>query len=157
MLWYIYYDQRLWVIPSIAWNVSTIRLLYFPQVTTFDLFLQINFEQITSGRGWMQNSSTRFMKNCGLAVQTSNITKLGTCGCGFKDKEVADLRLRIQEFWNVAADLRLRTKLLNVLLRTCGCGLRKLKFGCGSADLKKSLRCPALQILGAIGYVIRVS
>ena len=56
------------------------------------------------------------------------------------------MRLRIQESQKVVADLRLRTKLLNVQLRTCGCGLRKLKFGCGFADcgLKKNLRCPAL-------------
>ena len=75
--------------------------------------------------------------------------KLRTCGCGlaaadfknyevavadFKNYEVANLRLRIQESWNVFADLRLRTKLLNEQLRTCGCGLRKLKFGCGFAD-----------------------
>ena len=51
MLRYIYYNQRLRVIPSIAWSVSTIHLLYFPQVTTFDLFLLINSEQITTGRG----------------------------------------------------------------------------------------------------------
>ena len=48
---------------------------------------------------------TRFIKSCGLAVRTSNITKLRTCGCGlqklrscglavadFKNYEVADLR-----------------------------------------------------------------
>ena len=37
------------------------------------------------------------------------------------------------------ADLWLRTKLLNVQLRACGCGLRKLKFGCRFSDcgLKK--------------------
>ena len=41
--------------------------------------------------------------------------------------------------------MRLRTKLLNVELRTCGCGLRKLKFGCGFADcgLKKKLAVPS--------------
>ena len=56
------------------------------------------------------------------------------------------MRLRIQKSRKVVADLRLRTKLLNVQLQTCGCGLRKLKFGCGFADcgLKKNLRCPAL-------------
>ena len=158
MLWYIYDNQRLWVISSITWNVFTIRLLYFPQVTTFDLFLPINSEQFTSGRDWLQNFFTRFIKSCGLAVRTSNITKLRTCGCGlqelrscelavadFKNYEVADLRLRIQESRKVVADLRLRTKLLNVQLRTCGCGLRKLKFGCGFADcgLKKKLAVPS--------------
>ena len=91
-------------------------------------------------------------------MRTSNITKLRTCGCGlqelgscglavadFKNYEVADLRLRIQESRKVVADLRLRTKLLNVQLRTCGCGLRKLKFGCGFADcgLKKKLAVPS--------------
>ena len=84
--------------------------------------------------------------------------KLRTCGCGlqelqscglaiadFKNYEVADLRLRIQESRKVVADLRLRTKLLNVQLRTCGCGLRKLKFGCGIADcgLEKKLAVPS--------------
>ena len=113
MLWYIYYNQRLWVISSIAWNVFTIRLLYFPQVTTFDLFLVINSEQFTSGRGWLQNFFTRFIKSCGLAVRTLNITKLRTS--------------RIRK------------------LQTCGCGLRKLKFGCGFADcgLKKKLGVPS--------------
>ena len=64
-----------------------------------------------------------FVKSCGLAV------------VDFKNYEVANLRLQ--------------TKLLNVQLRTCGCGLRKLKFGCGFADcglIKKNLRCPALLI-----------
>ena len=91
-------------------------------------------------------------------MRTSNITKLRICGCGlqelrscglavadFKNYEVADLRLRIQESRNIVADLRLRTKLLNVQLRTCGCGLRKLKFGCGFADcgLEKKLAVPS--------------
>ena len=64
----------------------------------------------------------------------------------FKNYKVADLRLRIQESLNVVADLRLRTKLLNVQSRTCGCGLRKLKFGCGFADcgLKKKLAVPSI-------------
>ena len=39
------------VSPFIAWNVSTIRLLYFPQVTTYNLCLLINSEQITAGHG----------------------------------------------------------------------------------------------------------
>ena len=75
----------------------------------------------------MQNISTPFIKSCGLAV------------ADFKNYEVADLRLRIQKSRNVAANLRLRTKLLNVQLRICGSGLKKLKFGCGFADcgLKK--------------------
>ena len=53
--------------------------------------------------------------------------------------------MRIQKSRKVVADLRLRTKLLNVQLRTCGCGLRKLKFGCGFADcgLKKKLAVPS--------------
>ena len=119
---------------------------------------------MTSGHGWLQNSSTRFIKICGLAVRTSNIIKLRTCGCrlqksqscglavaDFKNYKVADLRLRIQESWNVVADLRLPTKLLNVQLRTCGCGLIKLKFDCGFADLKKNLRCPKLVFRGGIG------
>ena len=80
-------------------------------------------------------------------MRTSNISKLRTCGCGlqklrscglaiadFKNYEVADLRLRIQQSRNIVANLRLRTKLLNVQLRTCGCGLRKLKFGCEFVD-----------------------
>ena len=143
MLW----NQQLWVIAFIAWA----------QVTNFDLCLLINSEQITSGHGWLQNSSTRYIKSCGLAVRTSNIIKLRTCGCrlqksqscglavaDFKNYKVADLRLRIQESWNVVADLRLRTKLLNVQLRTCGCGLIKLKFDCGFADcgLKKKIAVP---------------
>ena len=42
----------------------------------------------------------------------------------------------------------LRTKLLNVQLRTCGYGLRKLKFGCGFADcgLKKKFAVPSTGI-----------
>ena len=148
MLWY----QRLWVIAFIVWA----------QVTTFDLCLLINSEQITSGHGWLQNFSTRFIKSCGLAVRTSNIIKLRTCDCGlqksrscglavahFKNYEIADLRLRIQESWNVVADLRLRTKLLNVQLWTCSCGLIKLKFDCGFADfgLKEKLAVPSTAYL----------
>ena len=73
------------------------------------------------------------LRSCGLAV------------ADFKNLEVADLRLRSQESRKVVADLRLRTKLLNVQLRTCGCGLRKLKFGRGFADceLKKKLAVPS--------------
>ena len=126
MLRYIYCNQRLWVISFTAWN---------PQVTTFDLFLPINSEQFTSGRGWWQNFLTRLIKSCGLAVadfknyevadlrlRTSRIRKLRTCGCGFKNLEKS--------------------------LRTCGCGLRKLKFGCGFADcgLKKKLAVPSTGI-----------
>ena len=105
-VWYIYYNRRLGVISFIAWNVSTTHLLSFPQVTTFDLCLLIKSEQIISGRGWLQNSSTRFIKSCGLAVRTLNITKLRTCGCelqklqscvvavaNFKNYEVADSRI----------------------------------------------------------------
>ena len=75
----------------------------------------------------------QILRSCGLAV------------ADFKNYEVADLRLRIQESRKVVADLRLRTKLLNVQLQTCGCGLRKLKFGCGFADcgLKKKLVVPS--------------
>ena len=40
-----------------------------------------------------------------LRLRTSRITKLWTCGCGFKNQETS-----------------LRTKRLNVQLRTCGCG-----------------------------------
>ena len=63
-----------------------------------------------------------------------------------------DLRLRIQESRKVVADLQLRTKLLNVQLLTCGCGLRKLKFGCGFADcrLKKKLAVPSTGIVCVI-------
>ena len=75
----------------------------------------------------------QILRSCGLAV------------ADFKIYEVADLRLRIQNSRKVVADLRLRTKLLNVQLRTCGCGLRKLKFGCGFADcgLEKKLAVPS--------------
>ena len=118
-------------------------------------------------------------------MRTSNITKLQTCGCGLQElrscelavadfknykvadlrlrmqesqKVVADLRLRIQESQKVVADLRLRTKLLNVQLRTCGCGLRKLKFGYGFADcgLKKNLRCPELAEMAMIVITVNV-
>ena len=100
------------------------------------------------GHGWLQNSSTRFIKSCELAVRTSNITKLRTCSCGLQELQSCGLALRIQESWNVVADLRLLTKLLNVQLWTCGCGLRKLKFSCGFEDcgLKKNLQCSALLI-----------
>ena len=75
----------------------------------------------------------QILRSCGLAV------------ADFKIYEVADLRLRIQKSRKVVADLRLWTKLLNVQLRTCGCGLRKLKFGCGFADcgLEKKLAVPS--------------
>ena len=133
MLCYLYYNQWLCdlVILRIVWNVSTIRLLCFPQVTTFDLCLLINSEQITSGHGWLQNSSTRFIKSRGLAL------------ADFKNFEVVDLRLRIQESWNVVAYLRIKLK--NMQLPTCGCGLSNLKFGCGLADcgLKKKLAVPS--------------
>ena len=140
-MWYIYNNQRLWVISFIEWNVFSIRLLYFPQVTIFDLFLPINSEQFTSERDWLQNFFTRFIKSCGLQILRS--CRLAVAD--FKNYEVADLRLRIQESRKVVADLRLRTKLLNVQLRTCGCGWRKLKFGCGFADcgLKKKLAVPS--------------
>ena len=46
--------------------------------------------------------------------------KLRTCGADFKNYEVADLRLRIQESWNVVADLRLRIKKIEICLRICG-------------------------------------
>ena len=144
MLWYIYYNQRLWIIPFIVWDVSTIRLLYLPHITAFDLCLLINSEQITSGHGWLQKPSTRFIKSCGLAVAHFKNYKVAD----LKNFEVADLRLRIQESWNVVADLRLRTNLLNVQKRTWGGGWRKFKFGFGVADcgLKKNLRYPALII-----------
>ena len=75
----------------------------------------------------MQNSSTRFIKCC-------------DCYADFKYYEVAD-------FKNYeCAELRLRTKFLNVQLRTCVCGLRKLKFSCGFADLKKKLAVPSTGI-----------
>ena len=66
------------------------------------------------------------------------------------------MRLRIQESRKVVADLRLRTKLLNVQLRTCGCGLRKLKFGCGFADcgLKKKLAVPSTGDMGVRGFIV---
>ena len=78
---------------------------------------------------------------CGLQILRS----CGLAAADFKNYEVADLRLRIQESRKVVADLQLRNKLLNVQLRTCGCGLRKLKFGCGFADcgLKKKLAVPS--------------
>ena len=138
--------------------IHHIRLLYFPQVATFDLSLLINSEQISFGHGDCKTLLISSWKVVDLRLRTLNITKLRTCGCGlqelrscglavadFKNYEVADLRLRIQESWNVVADLRLRIKLLNVQLRTCGCGLRKLKFGCGFADcgLKKKLAVPS--------------
>ena len=87
-----------------------------------------------------------------LRLRTSRITKLRT-------SRIRKLRLRIQESWKVVADLRLQTKLLNVQLRTCGCGLRKLKFGCGFADCgrKKNLRCPALLICNSVLVVFQSS
>ena len=88
------------------------------------------------GTWLIAKSSNRFTKSCGLAV------------ADFKNYEVADLWLRIHESWNVVADLRLRTKFFNVQVRTCGCGLKKLKFGCGFADcgLKKKLAVPSTEI-----------
>ena len=86
---------------------------------------------------------------CGLQILRScGLQELRSCGLAvadFKNYEVADLRLRIQESRKVVADLRLRTKLLNVQLRTCGCGFGKLKFGCGFADcgLEKKLAVPS--------------
>ena len=132
MLWYIYYNQRLCVIPFVAWNVSIIRLL---------LPTSYNF--------WFMFANQLWADQCGICLIAklfySVHKKLRTCGEDFKYCEVADLRLRIQKSWNIVADLRLRTKVLNVQLRTCGCGLRKLKFGCGVADwgLKKKLAMPS--------------
>ena len=88
----------------------------------------------------------QILRSCGLAVADfKNYTVADLRLRTFKNYEVADLRLRIQESRNIVADLRLRTKLLNVQLRTCGCGLRKLKFGCGFADcgLEKKLAVPS--------------
>ena len=109
MLWYIYNNQRLSVILFIAWNVSTIRLLYFPQVTTFDLSLLITSEQITLGHGRLQSSSTRLIKGCRLAVRTLNITKLRTCGSGLQELQscrlaVADSRILKCRCGHVVAD-----------------------------------------------------
>ena len=147
MLWYIYYNQRLWAISLIAWNVSIILLLY-----------SHNFWLIFANQLWADHIGTWLIAKLFYSVHK----KLRTCGCGlqelgscglavadFKNYEVADLRLRIQESWNVVADLRLRTKLLNVQLRTCGCGLRKFKIGCGFADcgLKKKLAVPSTAFL----------
>ena len=131
--------------------------IYFPQVTTFDLFLLINSKQITSGHSRLQNSSTRFVNCWGLAVRTSNIMKLLTCGCGLQ--ELRSCGLAVVDFKNYeVADLRLWTSNITKLrtcgcgfknpkmsLRTCGCGLRKLKFGCGFANcgLKKTLAVPS--------------
>ena len=71
----------------------------------------------------------KIYKVADLRLRTSRIIKLQTCGCRFKNPEAP-----------------LRTRLLNMQLRTCGCGLRKLKFSCKFVDcgLKKNLRCPAL-------------
>ena len=88
---------------------------------------------------------------CGLQILPScgcGLQELRSCGLAvadFENYEVAVLRLRIQESQKVVADLRLGTKLLNVQLRTCGCGLKKLKFGCRFADcgLKKKLAVPS--------------
>ena len=161
MLWYIYYNQRLIVIPSFAWSVSTIRLLYFPHVTTFDLFLLISSEQIATGRDWLQNSSTRFIKSCDLQFGLQILRSCRLAVADFKNYEVVDLRLRIQESWNVVANLRLRTKLLKVQLRTCGRGLGKLKYGCGFTDcgLKKKLAVPSTGYLEVLsrGYAIERS
>ena len=64
--------------------------------------------------------------------------KLRTCGVDFKYYEVADLRLR--------------TELLKVQLRTCGRKFKKLKFGCGFADcgLKKKLAVPSTEFQHSI-------
>ena len=67
---------------------------------------------------WTCGADFKYFEVAYLRLRTSRITKLRTCGCGFKNPETS--------------------------LRTCGCGLRKLKFGYGFADygLKKNLRCP---------------
>ena len=59
------------------------------------------------------------------------VNSLPTCGSDLKNYAVADLRLQTSRI----------TK-----LRTCGCGLRKLKFGCGVANCgrKKKLWGPPL-------------
>ena len=107
------------------------------------------------------SSSLRDVVNCrtlslgSKKLRTSNITKLRTCGCRLQELQSCGLRLRTSRIRKLRTcgcrfknpEKSLRTKLLNVHLRTCGCGLRKLKFGCGFADLKKNLRCPALQLL----------
>ena len=99
-------------------------LAILPTSHNFGFCLLINSEQITSRHGSLQNSSTQFKKK----LRTSRIRKWRTCGCEFKNPETS-----------------LRTKLLNMQLRTCGCRLKKLKFGCGFADcgLKKKLAVPS--------------
>ena len=94
-----------------------------------------NFWLIFANQLWADQFGTWLIAKLFYSVHK----KLRTCGADFKYYKVSDLRLRIQDSWNVVADLRLRTKLLNVQLRTCRCGLRKLKIGCGFADcgLKK--------------------
>ena len=82
----------------------------------FWLILLINSKQIISEHCWLQNSSTRFIKSSGLAVRTSNITKLRSCGCGLQ--ELGSCGLAIADFKNYdVADLRLRIKKIEIRLR----------------------------------------
>ena len=125
MLWYIYYNQRLCVIPFIARNVSTIRLLCLPQVTTFDLRLLSNYDQINHFGACLIAklfySVHKKLRTCGadfkyykvanLRLLTSRITKMRTCGCRFKNPETS---LR-------TCDCRFKNP--ETSLRTCGCGL----------------------------------
>ena len=82
-------------------------LAILPTSHIFYLCLLINSEKIISGHGSLQNSSTRFINSCKLAVRTSNITKLGTCGCGFQELRTCGCGFKNPE----------------TSLRTCGCGL----------------------------------
>ena len=101
---HVYYNQRLRVIPSIVWSVSTILAI---------LPTNHNFWLIFANQLWADHYGTWLIAKLFYSVHK----KLRTCGADFKYYEVADLRLRT---------LRI-TK-----LRTCGCGLQKLG-SCGLA------------------------
>ena len=49
----------------------------------------------------------------------------------------------------------MQTKLLNVQLGTCGCGLRKLKFGCGVADCVRQKKLAVLSTDGGRSHALK--
>ena len=97
-----------------------------------------NFWLMFANQLWAGHFGTWLIAKLFYSVQK----KLRTCGADFKYYKVAGLQLRISR------SRKLRTcgygfKNPVTSLRTCGCGLRKLKFGCGFADLKKKLAVPS--------------
>ena len=77
-------------------------LAILPTSHNFWLIFANQLWAVHFGTCWLQNSSTQFIKSCGLCgedfkyyevadlrLRTSRIMKLRTCGCGFKNPETS--------------------------------------------------------------------